>query len=411
MATNNFLPFTPTDTGTNLLTQVEYAGATDRTVGNQPGIASSKLNNKAIRQANVIASQLAQYVADKTGLNMLDDGNLSNLLANLVVAFAPTTQEYDITNLTFTTSVSASALTIAVKTKAGTNASATDPITVGMRSTTLTSGDYFTRTLTGALSLVISSGSTLGQTSAVPAYIYVYLIDNAGTLELAVSGTYYAQDALVSTTAEGGAGGADSATVIYSTTARTNVACRLIGYILNTQGTAGTWASAGSQLQLLPVDRPTSGSVVQVRSTTKTDTFTTTSSSYTDVTGMSVSITPRSILNKIFVTVSLQGSQDVGVERASFQLVRGSTPICIGDQVGSRTQASAEFASFNADLGTSLSINYVDSPASTSSTTYKVQGKTSSGGGNLFVNRTDNDADVATTVRYASTITVIEIQG
>jgi len=48
MATNNFLPFSPTDTGTNLLTQVEYAAATDRTIGNQPGVASSKLNNKAI---------------------------------------------------------------------------------------------------------------------------------------------------------------------------------------------------------------------------------------------------------------------------------------------------------------------------------------------------------------------------
>ena len=55
---------------------------------------------------------------------------------------------------------------------------------------------------------------------------------------------------MVSTTAEGGAGAADSATVMYSTTARTNVPFRLVGYLLNTQTTAGTWASAGTKLQV-----------------------------------------------------------------------------------------------------------------------------------------------------------------
>ena len=54
MGTNNFLPFCPTDSGTNLLTQGEYAVIATRTTGNQPGIASSKLNNKAIRQANAV---------------------------------------------------------------------------------------------------------------------------------------------------------------------------------------------------------------------------------------------------------------------------------------------------------------------------------------------------------------------
>jgi hypothetical protein len=85
---NNFLPFCPTDTGTNLLTQVDYAAAADRTNGNQPGVASSKLNNKAIRQATFITSQLAQYVGDLMGVNTLDDGVtatwLSQLKASLV---------------------------------------------------------------------------------------------------------------------------------------------------------------------------------------------------------------------------------------------------------------------------------------------------------------------------------------
>lgn len=253
MATNNFLPFCPTDSGTNLLTQSEYAAAADRTVGNQPGVASSKLNNKALRQASVITSQLAQYLSDKMNTNILDDGNLANILALMVSAFAPN-DSFAIENLTLATAVGSNALTISVKTQAGTNPSATDPIFVGMRSATLTSGTFNRRSITGALNLVISSGSTLGQTNGVQGRIFVYLIDNAGTLELAASLTRFSQNALVSTTAEGGAGAADSATVLYSTTARSNVPCRLIGYIDNTQTTAGTWTSAGTQIQLQPIE-------------------------------------------------------------------------------------------------------------------------------------------------------------
>lgn len=162
----------------------------------------------------------------------------------------------ELSNLTLTTAVGSSALTIAVKNLAGNTPSSTDFCRIAMRSSTLTSGSFTIRTIAAALSVVVSSGSTLGQVSAQPSRIWVYLIDNAGTLELAVSHKYYGEDGVVSTTAEGGAGAADSATVMYSTTARTNVAFRSIGYILNTQTTAGTWASAGTQIQLAPYSTP-----------------------------------------------------------------------------------------------------------------------------------------------------------
>ena len=87
MATNNFLPFCPTDTATNLLTQVEYAADADRTIGNQPGVARSKLVNKAIRQSAFITSQVAQFAADKTGANVLDDADTAKLLGILNSAF------------------------------------------------------------------------------------------------------------------------------------------------------------------------------------------------------------------------------------------------------------------------------------------------------------------------------------
>lgn len=89
MATNEFLEFCPTDTGTNLLTEVEYTASTDRTSGNKPGIASAKLNNKALRQANFITSQFAQYLSDQSGTDTLDDGVNVKMLAQITAMMKP----------------------------------------------------------------------------------------------------------------------------------------------------------------------------------------------------------------------------------------------------------------------------------------------------------------------------------
>jgi hypothetical protein len=164
---------------------------------------------------------------------------------------APTSQK-EMSNLGLATSVSGNALTIALKQSDGSTNPSTgaSAVKIGIGSSTITSGSYNQRSVTAALSLVISSGSTLGQTSAKQARLFIYAIDNAGTVELAVSQTRFAENQLVSTTAEGGAGAADSGTVMYSTTARSNVPFRLIGFLDNTQTTAGTWASAGSKLMV-----------------------------------------------------------------------------------------------------------------------------------------------------------------
>jgi hypothetical protein len=141
-----------------------------------------------------------------------------------------------------TASVAANALTVTL-----------NPCSLDFRSSTLTSGAVSTRTVTTAISMTVSSGSTLGTVSAQQSRIIVLAIDNAGTVELAVvnisGGVNLTETGVISTTAEGGAGAADSATVVYSTTARTNVAYRVVGYIESTQATAGTWASAPSTIQ------------------------------------------------------------------------------------------------------------------------------------------------------------------
>jgi len=141
-----------------------------------------------------------------------------------------------------TASVAANALTVTL-----------NPTTLDFRSATLGSGTVVSRVISSAITTTVSSGSTLGTVSAVQSRIVVLALDNAGTVELAVvniaGGTNLTETGLISTTAEGGGGAADSASVIYSNTARTNVAYRVVGYVESTQATAGTWATAPSTIQ------------------------------------------------------------------------------------------------------------------------------------------------------------------
>ena len=141
-----------------------------------------------------------------------------------------------------TASAASSALTVTL-----------NPTVLDFRATPLTSGTVNTRTVSAAISMVVSSGSTLGTVSATQSRIVVIALDNAGTIELAVvnisGGNNLDETTLISTTAEGGAGAADSATVVYSTTARTSLPFRVVGYVESTQATAGTWATAPSTIQ------------------------------------------------------------------------------------------------------------------------------------------------------------------
>lgn len=158
----------------------------------------------------------------------------------------------EIKNLGLATSVSGNALTVSLKDRDGSDPSVNSQVIIPFRHATLSNGSFVRRRVSSALSVVVSSGSTLGTVSGVDAFIYVYAIDNAGTVELAVSRLLLDEGKRYSTTAEGGAGAADSNGVLYSTTARSNVAIRLIGRLLSNQTTAGTWAAAATEIALAP---------------------------------------------------------------------------------------------------------------------------------------------------------------
>jgi hypothetical protein len=154
------------------------------------------------------------------------------------------------------------------------------------------------------------------------------------------------------------------------------------------------------------------GKVLQVVSASKTDTFSlSTSNTYTDITGLSVSITPSSASNKILVmynvSVGTNGANGYGYTK----LLRGSTDIFIGDASSSRVRVSNGGCSINGNVIDKHSIQFLDSPSTTSSTTYKIQAYAQAGTGVIYVNRSYADSDDITNTRDASSITVMEIAG
>jgi hypothetical protein len=151
------------------------------------------------------------------------------------------------------------------------------------------------------------------------------------------------------------------------------------------------------------------GSVLQVVSTTKTDTFSTPSVSFVDITGLSVSITPTSTSSKILIIFSLPASSSSSAAWYC-NLVRNSTNIVVGDAAGSRVQTTVSSYSAPATQSFPMSFQYRDSPSATSATTYKLQLRAQSTF-TAYVNRTTTDTDNSVYQRTTSTITVMEIAG
>ena len=153
----------------------------------------------------------------------------------------------------------------------------------------------------------------------------------------------------------------------------------------------------------------TGGVGSNVVQTVKTDTFTTTSGTFTPLTSFEVTITPSSATSKVLVTAQVA----VGPESAQIgylRLRRGGTAIsgAVGDTAGSRTSATiAPFGNSSNDIY-SLVVSYLDSPATTSPTTYDFDIRTISGS-TVGINRAIIDTDTANIRRLISTLTVIEV--
>ena len=158
---------------------------------------------------------------------------------------------------------------------------------------------------------------------------------------------------------------------------------------------------------------------VQVLSTAKTDTFSASvaTGANTAITGLSVTITPRSASSKILVTYMVNGSLDLaggasGANGIITILKRGATSIGIGDAAGSRQQITSAMGGgiFSAAVANLSGMTFLDSPATTSATTYSIYiSHTSSATQTVYVNRSGTDTNANTYFRSISSITVMEV--
>tara|TARA_B100001540_G_scaffold126588_1_gene112920 strand:- start:2379 stop:2987 length:609 start_codon:yes stop_codon:yes gene_type:complete len=168
----------------------------------------------------------------------------------------------------------------------------------------------------------------------------------------------------------------------------------------------------------ITVGKLPSGTIIQVKQTTKTDTFSTTSNSAVDVTGLSVSITPTSSSNKILFRydLSVGGANGADQNHGAILILRDSTILHRGDARGSnRIRATNIINNGNAGQMYGFSASILDSPNTTSAITYKIQvfqtQNSSDSTKTVCINRAGRDADDSAghDGNCASSITVMEV--
>ena len=149
------------------------------------------------------------------------------------------------------------------------------------------------------------------------------------------------------------------------------------------------------------------GKILQVVQTTKIDTQSIQSQTFTDVSGMSVTITPSSASSKILVMFSISlATSSYGM----INLVRGSTDIFKGNSTGSRVNCTVAAITQNSYECETYSHTFLDSPNTTSATTYKLTAALPHNANYImYVNRVVSDADYNYIPRPVSSITVMEV--
>ena len=159
--------------------------------------------------------------------------------------------------------------------------------------------------------------------------------------------------------------------------------------------------------KIVPVDGvPTGGGggIIQIKQTfLNTATSTTTSGSFTDISGMSVSITPKFNTSKIFVMITLGSISSAAGISVGFRLLRDST--AVGNAADTALQSGFTNIYDGGDASLfSVSHNFLDSPSTTSAITYKLQWRNSSG--TTYLNRYSGSSD---SYNGSSTITAMEV--
>ncbi len=304
-------------------------------------------------------------------------------------------------NCGITATVASHALTISITDAAGATPSATSPCWVSFRSTTAATGTATAVAAVAATSVVISNGSALGCTAAAACNLYVYAINNAGTIEAGVVGLGPLEDNVTqSSTAEGGSGTADSSGTLYSTTARSTKSVRLLGHLVITPAASFAWDNAVTTIQNHPIGQQTYAWSGYHDSTCS---WALTSTTYTDFTGDgSCALVERTNTN--FGVVSATGSTKPGIATSLprngryFICVRvgvngaNVTPQGIRLWDGGTVIAEGEVANLSGSPIFPITLCGIYNGA-TSGATFMVQGKASAGATNITTGASTVAAD------------------
>ena len=153
------------------------------------------------------------------------------------------------------------------------------------------------------------------------------------------------------------------------------------------------------------------GGIIQIKQGIITAPVSTgTSGSFTD-TGLSATITPSSSSNKVLIIYGIQYDVSVNNGKGGFRIKRGSTVIGNGDSAGNRYLVNSGFSSNNNEDQSMMSCSnsFLDSPATTSATTYQM---CMLGGGttlDIFINRARSDGNETDDPRAASSLILMEV--
>ena len=201
-------------------------------------------------------------------------------------------------------------------------------------------------------------------------------------------------------------GGSVSLEAPSSTASNANVEFKLpnadgsSGQVLKTDGSGNLSFGADS-----------GGKILKMESTTKADGFTSTSTSYVDVTGLTVSIQPTAASSKIYIVFSIHAGGQNGAYTA-YRLVRGSTAIAIhAGSTGNQTSCTVAHQFDSGSITTALSSNFRDTPSYNlgDTLTYKIQGISHYNNYEFCVNRPSSAPNSDYVAKGSSTITAIEV--
>lgn len=252
---------------------VTFPVAADATIYSDDGITTT--TNPLTTDAN---GRFAYYAADGRYSEQLSGAGITPLTVSDILlqdAVAATIPESLFHNLSLQCSIAGNALTIALKTAAGSNPSTASPVRIVFRNATATTGDHTSVAVTSATSLTISSGSLLGQIGFSFRFWIVAFNDNGIVRLGAINCSNGAADTaaifalggtgIASSVAEGGAGGADSYWTFYTGAAVSAKPYTVLGYLTyeTVLGTPGLYNALPDRLQLFGPNVPLPGHIIQ----------------------------------------------------------------------------------------------------------------------------------------------------